>query len=103
MFWKANEPELTVYVSKDEAEFRRVEAELTAQGLRYRVWTTSEYPVFGWSPWDPRLMGRGEKRLRRVYHIEVSERDRQNLIAANLVIRSITGKVFNAAPLSEII
>ena len=103
MLFKALEPELTVYVSKDEAEFRCVEAALRAQDLRYRVWTTAEYPVFGWSPWDPRLLSRREKQLRRVYHIEVSERDRQNLVAANLVIRGITGKLFNAAPLSEII
>jgi hypothetical protein len=103
MLFKAREAELTVYVSKDEAEFQRVEAALRAQDLRYRVWTTAEYPVFGWSPWDPRLMGRGEKRLRRVYHIEVKESDRQNLVAANIVVRGITGKLFNAAPLSEII
>ena len=96
-------PELTVYASRDEEEFRRVEAELIAQGLKYRVWTTAEYPVFGWTRWDPRLISRGESRLRRVYHIEVEERDRQNLIAANLVVRSITGRVYNAAPMSEII
>ena len=103
MLFKASEPELTVYISKDEAEFQRVVAALQAQGLRYRVWTTAEYPVFGWSPWDPRLMGRREKQLRKVYHIEVKERDRQNLVAANMVIRAVTGKLFNAAPLSEII
>ena len=103
MLFKASEPELTVYISKDEAEFQRVEAALKAQGLRYRVWTTAEYPVFGWSPWDPRLMGRREKRLRKVYHIEVKERDRQNLVAANMVIRSVTGKMFNAEPINEII
>ena len=95
--------EITVYIGKDAEEFRRVETRLSALELRYRVWTTAEYPVFGWSPWDPRLLGRREKQLRRVYHIEVSERDRQNLVAANLVIRGITGKLFNAAPLSEII
>ena len=95
--------ELTVYISRDEEEFQRVEAELRAQGLQYRVWTTAEYPVFGWTRWDPRLISRREDRLRRVYHIEVEERDRQNLIAANLVIRGITGRVFNAAPMSEII
>ena len=103
MLFKASEPELTVYISKDAEEFQRVEAALKAQGLRYRVWTTAEYPVFGWSPWDPRLMGRREKRLRKVYHIEVKERDRQNLVAANMTIRAVTGKLFNAAPLSEII
>ena len=103
MLFKASEPELTVYISKDEAEFQRVEAALKAQGLRYRVWTTAEYPVFGWSPWDPRLRGRREERLRKVYHIEVKERDRQNLVAANMAIRAVTGKLFNAAPLSEII
>jgi hypothetical protein len=95
--------ELTVYISSDGAEFARVEAALRDANVRYRVWTTTEYPVFGWSPWDPRLMGRGEKRLRRVYHIEVKESDRQNLVAANIVVRGITGKLFNAAPLSEII
>ena len=103
MLFKASEPELTVYISKDAEEFQRVEAALKAQGLRYRVWTTAEYPVFGWSPWDPRLMGRREKRLRKVYHIEVKERDRQNLVAANMAIRAVTGKLFNAVPLSEII
>ena len=103
MLFKASEQELTVYISKDAEEFQRVEAALKAQGLRYRVWTTAEYPVFGWSPWDPRLMGRREKRLRKVYHIEVKERDRQNLVAANMAIRAVTGKLFNAAPLSEII
>ena len=103
MLFKASEPELTVYISKDAEEFQRVEAALKAQGLRYRVWTTAEYPVFGWSPWDPRLIGRREKRLRKVYHIEVKERDRQNLVAANMAIRAVTGKLFNAAPLSEII
>ena len=103
MLFKASEPELTVYISKDAEEFQWVEAALKAQGLRYRVWTTAEYPVFGWSPWDPRLMGRREKRLRKVYHIEVKEWDRQNLVAANMAIRAVTGKLFNAAPLSEII
>jgi hypothetical protein len=38
-----------------------------------------------------------------VYHIEVKEADRQNLVAANLTVRGITGRLFNAAPLSEII
>jgi len=96
-------PELTVYISNDEAEFQRVEEALKTEGIRYRVWTTAEYPVFGWSRWDPRLIGRREKRLRKVYHIEVSERDRQNLVAANMVIRGITGKMFNAERVSEII
>lgn len=95
--------ELTVYISNNESEFRRVEAELAAEGVRCRVWTTAEYPVFGWSAWDPRLMGRGEKRLRRVYHIEVPEKDRQNLISANLAIRRVTGRLSNAEPVSEII
>ena len=103
MFEKIGDRELTVYVTNDEAEFRRVEAELAAEGVRCRVWTTAEYPVFGWAPWDPRLLGRGEKRLRKVYHIEVKEADRPNLVAANLTVRGITGKLFNAAPLSEII
>ena len=95
--------EITVYISKDAEEFRRVEAELTARALRFRVWTTSEYPVFGWSPWDPRLMGRKEKRLRKVYHIDVNEADRPNLIAVNQIVRAVTGKLSNAEPLNEII
>ena len=64
-------PELTVYISNDEAEFQLVEEALKAE--------------------------------RKVYHIEVSEQDRQNLIAANMVIRSITGKMFNAERVNEII
>ena len=96
-------PELTVYISNDEAEFQLVEEALKAEEVRYRVWTTAEYPVFGWTRWDPRLIGRRESRLRKVYHIEVSEQDRQNLIAANMVIRSITGKMFNAERVNEII
>ena len=96
-------PELTVYISNDEAEFQLVEEALKAEKVRYRVWTTAEYPVFGWTRWDPRLIGRRESRLRKVYHIEVSEHDRQNLIAANMVIRSITGKMFNAERVNEII
>jgi len=95
--------ELTVYISNDEAEFQRVEAALKAENVRYRVWTTAEYPVFGWSRWDPRLIGRRESRLRKVYHIEVSQLDRQNLVAANMAIRSVTGKMFNAEPVNEII
>ena len=95
--------ELTVYISNDEAEFQRVEAELAAREVRYRVWTTSEYPVMGWTQLDPRLVARGEKRLRKVYHIEVAEDDRPNLIAANQAIRQITGRMFNAEPVSEII
>ena len=92
-----------LYISNDEAEFQRVEEALKAEGIRYRVWTTAEYPVFGWTRWDPRLIGRRESRLRKVYHIEVSEQDRQNLIAANMVIRTITGKMFNAERVNEII
>jgi len=103
MGFKGEGAELTVYISNDEAEFRRVEEALKAEGVRYRVWTTAEYPVFGWSRWDPRLIGRRESRLRKVYHIEVSQQDRQNLVAANMVIRSVTGKMFNAEPVSEII
>ena len=103
MFEKIVDRELTVYITNDETEFRRVEAELKAEGVRCRVWTTSEYPVFGWTRWDPRLMGRGELRLRQVFHIEVAERDRPNLIAANLVIRRVTGRLLNAEPVSEII
>ena len=96
-------PELTVYISNDEAEFQLVEEALKAEEVRYRVWTTAEYPVFGWTRWDPRLIGRRESRLRKVYHIEVSEQDRQNLIAANMIIRGITGKMFNAERVNEII
>ena len=69
----------------------------------YRVWTTSEYPVFGWTKLDPRLMTRRENRLRTVYHIEVNEDDRANLLEANRAIRQVTGRVSNAAPVSEII
>lgn len=100
---RIGETELTVYISNDEAEFQRVEAALRAEGVRFRVWTTAEYPVFGWSRWDPRLIGRRENRLRKVYHIEVTQADRQNLLAANMVIRSVTGKMFNAERVSEII
>ena len=100
---RIGETELTVYISNNEEEFRRVESALRSGGVHYRVWTTAEYPVFGWSRWDPRLIGRRESRLRKVYHIEVSEHDRQNLIAANMVIRSITGKMFNAERVNEII
>ncbi len=103
MFGRNAVRELTVYVSRDEAEFHRVASELSAEGLRFRVWVTSEYPVFGWSRWDPRLLGRGEKRLRKVYHIDVDEADRPNLIAANRTIRSVTGRLSNAEPRSEII
>lgn len=103
MGFKGEGAELTVYISNDEAEFRRVEEALKTEGVHYRVWTTAEYPVFGWSRWDPRLIGRRESRLRKVYHIEVSEQDRQNLVAANMAIRSVTGKMFNAEPVSEII
>ena len=103
MLFRDTGRELTVYITNDEEEFLRVEAELVSEGVRYRVWTTSEYPVFGWTRWDPRLMGRGERRLRRVFHIEVAERDRQNLIAANRVIRRVTGRLSNAEPVSEII
>ena len=103
MFQNSSEQELTVYISSDEAEFRRVEEALASEGVRCRVWTTSEYPVFGWTRLDPRLIGRGEKRLRQVFHIEVEEQDRQNLIAANLTIRRVTGRLSNAEPVSEII
>lgn len=103
MGFKGEGAELTVYISNDEAEFRRVEEALKTEGVHYRVWTTAEYPVFGWSRWDPRLIGRRESRLRKVYHIEVSQQDRQNLVAANMAIRSVTGKMFNAVPVSEII
>lgn len=100
---RIGETELTVYISNNEDEFQRVEAALKAESVQYRVWTTAEYPVFGWSRWDPRLIGRRESRLRKVYHIEVSQQDRQNLVAANIIIRGITGKMFNAEPVNEII
>ena len=103
MFEKIADRELTVYVTNDEAEFRRVEAALAAEGVRCRVWTTSEYPVLGWTRLDPRLMIRREQRLRTVYHIEVDEDDRPNLISANIAIRRATGKLSNAEPVSEII
>ena len=103
MFRRENVRELTVFISNDEAEFRRVEAALAAEGVRCRVWTTSEYPVLGWTRLDPRLMIRREQRLRTVYHIEVDEDDRPNLISANIAIRGATGKLSNAEPVSEII
>ena len=103
MFRREEQRELTVYISRDGEEFSRVEAALREEGVRFRVWTTSEYPVFGWTRLDPRLIGRGERRLRTVYHIEVDEKDRQNLISANLVIRRITGRLSSAEPVSEII
>ena len=103
MFRKENVRELTVFISNDEAEFRRVEAALAAEGVRCRVWTTSEYPVLGWTRLDPRLMIRREQRLRTVYHIEVDEDDRPNLLSANITIRRATGKLSNAEPVSEII
>ncbi len=103
MFGRKAAREQTVYISRDEAEFRRVTAELTALSVRFRVWTTSEYPVFGWSRWDPRLLGRKEKKLRDVYHIDVDAADRANLIAANRAVRSVTGRLSNAEPRSEII
>ena len=52
--------ELTVFITSDEAAFRRVEAALEEDGVRRRVWTTSEYPVLGWTRLDPRLMIRKE-------------------------------------------
>ena len=103
MFGQWFEREATVYISKDEAEFRRVESALRELQLRFRVWTTSEYPVFGYSPWDPRLWGRREKRLRKGYHIDVKASDRPNLIEANRVVRAVTGRLSNAEPRNEII
>ncbi len=103
MFVRESSREHTVYISNNEEEFGRVKEELTAQGVRYRVWTTSEYPVLGWTRLDPRLMVRKEQSLRKVYHIEVDENDRQNLLAANIAIRNITGRLANADPVSEII
>ena len=103
MFRRQTERELTVFITNDEAEFRRVEAALAAEGVRCRVWTTSEYPVLGWTRLDPRLMIRREQRLRTVYHIAVDEDDRPNLLSANIAIRRATGKLSNAEPVSEII
>lgn len=103
MFARSRARELTVYITNDEAEFRRVEAALREQALRYRVWTTSEYPVLGWTRLDPRLMGRRESRLRTVYHIDVEEDDRPNLLEANRIVRRVTGRLANAEPVSEII
>ena len=103
MFQRSSERELTVFISSDEAEFRRVDAALEEEGVRRRVWTTSEYPVLGWTRLDPRLMIRRESRLRTVYHIEVVEADRPNLLLANRTIRRVTGKIQNAIPVSEII
>ncbi|MCR5825036.1 MAG: hypothetical protein K6G54_00565 [Oscillospiraceae bacterium] len=97
------ERELTVYISNDREEFRRVEAALNERAVRYRVWRTAEYPVLGWTRLDPRLMARREERLREVYHIDVAEDDRDNLLAANLAIRSVTHRVYNAVPVNEII
>ena len=95
--------ELTIYISRDEEEFSRVEEALRAAAVRYRIWTTNEYPVFGWTRLDPRLLARGERHLRKVYHIDVEEGDRQNLIEANIAIRNVTGRIFNAERRSEII
>ena len=85
MLFRDTGRELTVYITNDEEEFLRVEAELVSEGVRYRVWTTSEYPVFGWT------------------RIDVAEQDRQNLVAANMAVRRVTGKLMNAEPVSEII
>ena len=74
MLFRDTGRELTVYITNDEEEFLRVEAELVSEGVRYRVWTTSEYPVFGWTRWD-----------------------------ANMAVRRVTGKLMNAEPVSEII
>ena len=103
MFQRNKERELTVFITSDEAEFRRVDTALEEEGVRRRIWTTSEYPVFGWTRLDPRLMSRREQRLRTVYHIEVSESDRQNLLTANSTVRRVTGRIRNAVPVSEII
>ena len=103
MFSRGGEREITVYISSNVEEFHRVEAALKERGVRNRVWTTAEYLVFGWTKLDPRLMTRRENRLRTVYHIEVGEADRANLLEANRAIRLVTGRVNNAAPVSEII
>lgn len=103
MFQKSMDRELTVFITNDAAEFHRVERALQEDEVRYRVWTTAEYPVFGWTRWDPRLMGRKESRLRKVWHIEVAEKDRQNLLLANMAVRRVTGRMQNARPVSEII
>lgn len=103
MLHRFREPEQTVYISRDEEEFRRVETALRERAVRFRVWTTAEYPVFGWTLWDPRLLGRREKRLRRVYHVDVAAGDRPNLLAANQTVRAVTGRIHNAVPYTEII
>lgn len=103
MFQRNQERELTVFITSDEAEFRRVDAALEEEGVCRRVWTTSEYPVLGWTRLDPRLMIRNESHLRTIWHIEVSENDRQNLLNANIAVRRVTGRIQNAVPVSEII
>ena len=103
MFQRNTARELTVFITSDEAAFRRVEAALEEDGVRRRVWTTSEYPVLGWTRLDPRLMIRKESRLRTIWHIEVAENDRQNLMLANMAVRRATGRIQNAVPVSEII
>ncbi len=103
MLFRKKDPELTVYVTNDREEFRRVEAELLSEGVRFRVWTTEEYPVFGFNRLDPRLIARGERRLRKVFHVDVRERDRLNLITANITIRRVTGRISNAASFGSII
>ena len=95
--------EETVYISRDKEEFEKVKSALDARGVRYRVWTTAEYPVFGWSRFDPRLLGRGEKTLRKVYHIDADASDRGNVANANMAVRSVTGKFTNAERRTEII
>ena len=49
------------------------------------------------------VWGRGERRLRRVYHVDVDEDDRPNLLAANMAVRQVTGRIRNARPMNEII
>ena len=93
MLFRDTGRELTVYITNDEEEFLRVEAELVSEGVRYRVWTTSEYPVFGWTRWDPRLMGRRENRLRRVYHIDVAEQDRQVRFWKRMAKTTLSGRL----------
>ena len=103
MCLKLAKEEVTVYISRDRQEFEKVEAELVARDIRFRVWTTEEYPVFGFSPLDPRLQGRGEKSLRKVYHIDVDASDSGNMVGANMAVRSVTGRINNAERRTEII
>ncbi|MDD6154020.1 MAG: hypothetical protein PUB39_00390 [Eubacteriales bacterium] len=79
--------EVTVYTSKNDAEYEAVKYALDYNNVKYRDWTTEEAPVFlaGW-PFDPRLLARGETRLRKIHHIDV---DLDHVASANAIIRRI--------------